>query len=381
MSEVLVVGMVCTPITKVVRSEAMNFSSISPFLKPQDLALQGLDALFFQTKLPRDAVEVFKMGCDVALKHESMKQAPDREIAIRAGMVNASSNIVRKACSSGFLAVKAGADAIKNGDAEIAVISGLDMMSGVPDAICREMLTDPISGKTMAELNDIKCREFFTREDCDQYALKSHRRAWEHRLDYGTYMAPILIPGNQKLPTLVYDEDLREKMTIEKMRRWKLIDSCELTTGANASGYGDGFACMMLTNPETAKKYGLRPLAEFLAYAEKSGGEPKNFIARPVEAAKEVLKKASLAFEAIDSWWIHEAFAGPPLIFMKETGAPWWIVNPWGGAIAFRHPLGESGMGISVRGIAQCLKEGKKFLGVSLCNAIDSATAGIFKIL
>ena len=85
---------------------------------------------------------------------------------------------------------------------------------------------------------------------------------------------------------------------------------------------------------------------------------------------------------AIESYWINQAFPGSPLYFIEKIPeALWENVNPWGGAIAWGHALGATGAVLIVNAIAEARKNGKRYVVVSLCNAIAEATAMVLEIL
>src|SRR3989344_3392514 len=119
MKDVLIVGMMRSPIGTGTQK------SLLKSLTPQNLSLQVLSALFQQTKVLPENIEVFRVGSVVSLKSNDIAQAPAREIALRAGMVNASANIAEKACSSGLLAVAEAAHAIRHAGAELAIGGGV----------------------------------------------------------------------------------------------------------------------------------------------------------------------------------------------------------------------------------------------------------------
>lgn len=357
--------------------------SLLKSLTPQNLSLQVLSALFGQTKVLPENIEVFRAGSVVSLKSNDIGQAPSREIALRAGMVNASANIVEKACSSGLLAIAQAAHAIRHDGAELAVGGGVDMMSNVPDEINIKALTCPITGKMMAELSDLKSRELgFTRRDYDIYAIGSYERAKRHLNDYhlGGYLAPIFLK-NSSAPLLNFDQNVTLRdVSLGWLEKLPALPNCEITTAGNSSKKGDAAAFLMLASHKTAKKYGLKPLARLVSYAEQSGNDPKNFILEPVCAVKKALFASDLSIPDIGAFWTNEAFPGSPLNFIK-SGAPWETVNPCGGAIAFGHALGATGAVLPVNAILHARQEKIKYIAVSLCNAIDEATAMVFEVL
>lgn len=381
MKKVLVVDATRSPIgTGIAKYPILKSALIS--LSPQELALQVLDASFKKTKIPRETIDIFRMGSNVSLKSDYFKQAPDKEIALRAGLINASCHISQKACSSGLLAIAEAACAIRHEKAEIAIGMGLDMMSNVPESANIGALTCPITKKTMAELSDQKARKLgFTFADYSNYADESYRRARAHLNDYqlAGYLTPVFT-NDPKIPLLNFDQNVMADEKLLENAKNKIINGCALTTVYNAAKYGDACAKLTLASLRAVKKYKLEPLAELLAYAEHSGNDPKNFIVEPVYAVRKALDTAKKTWSDIGAFWINEAFPGSPLNFMR-SGISWEIVNPWGGAIAFGHALGATGAVLCVNAICQARKEGKKYVVVSLCNAIAEATAAVFKIL
>ena len=372
MKDVLIVGMMRSPIGTGTQK------SLLKSLTPQNLSLQVLSALFQQTKVLPENIEVFRVGSVVSLKSNDIGQAPSREIALRAGMVNASANIAEKACSSGLRAIWEAAAAIKCEDAELAIGGGVDMMSNVSEEINIKALTCPITGKMMAELSDLRSLELgFTRMDYDIYAIKSYERAKRHQFDYLPFWTDIIVPGN----ILTFDQNITLRdVSLGWLEKLPALPNCEITTAGNSSKKGDAAAFLMLASRKAAKKYGLAPLARLVAYAEHSGDDPKNFILEPVCAVKKALYASSLSMSKIGAFWVNEAFSGSPLNFIK-SGASWEIVNPCGGAIAFGHALGATGAVLPLSAIANGRKEKIRFVAASLCNAIDEATAMVLEIL
>ena len=145
--DALVVGAIRSPIGSG-RTKDSDFKDLSP----QDLALQVLDVSFKRTNMPKEAIQVYRVGSVVSLKSDKFTQAPAREIALRAGMFNASSGISEKACSSGLRAVYEASEAVRHGGVNFAIGAGLDMMSNAPAGANSGALTCPLTKKSMARL-------------------------------------------------------------------------------------------------------------------------------------------------------------------------------------------------------------------------------------
>jgi len=357
-------------------------------ITPQELACQILEAQFLKVPVPRESIQSFRLGSVVSLKSSAVTQGLAKEIALRAGMFNASSSIVEKVCSSGLRAIYEASSDIRNEGCDFAIGAGVDVMSGVPKEVNIGALTDPITGKHMAVLSDGKARELgFTREDYDRYAVESYARAKKHLYDYehDGYLAPVILnplSGSESARIVNFDQNVMiPDKKLEKMKKM-IIGGCEITTAFNASKYADGYGNLFLASPRGAKKMHLEPLAKILAYAEHTERESKDFIIAPAGASLKAVKKAKKALFNIDAWWVNEAFPAPPLYFFdKIPEAHWETINPTGGAIAFGHALGATGVILCVNAICQARREKQKYIVVSLCNAIGEATAMVFEIL
>ena len=99
-------------------------------------------------------------------------------------------------------------------------------------------------------------------------------------------------------------------------------------------------------NEDRARELGIRPCMRWVASAA-AGVDPTIMGIAPVPATNKALKKAGLAMDDMDLVELNEAFAVQALYFMDRMGLAWddERVNPWGGAIAYGHPLAASAIG------------------------------------
>jgi len=84
----------------------------------------------------------------------------------------------------------------------------------------------------------------------------------------------------------------------------------------------------------------------------------------PAPAIRKLLLKTGQKLSQIDLIEINEAFASQTLSVIKDLQLDQSIVNIWGGAIAIGHPLGASGIRITLT-LANQLKDQKKNNGIS----------------
>ena len=122
---------------------------------------------------------------------------PARQAAVAGGIsLDVPSTTINKLCLSGLTAIAMADQAIASGQHQIVVAGGMESMTNAPhlvrgvrrgisygsrqfeDAIDRDGLIGPIEGITMGAATEQDQRRFhFTREQQDEFAAESHRRA------------------------------------------------------------------------------------------------------------------------------------------------------------------------------------------------------------
>jgi acetyl-CoA acyltransferase len=115
-------------------------------------------------------------------------------------------------------------------------------------------------------------------------------------------------------------------------------------TAGNSAGLTDGAAACILADAETAAELGLPARMRLVAYAF-AGVEPELMGIGPIPATERVLERAGLTIDEIDLFELNEPFAVQVLTWCDALGVapddP--RLNPYGGAIAFGHPLAATG--------------------------------------
>ena len=187
------------------------------------------------------------------------------------------------------------------------------------------------------------------REAQDQFAVRSHQRAFEATKSkaFANEIIPIqglTTEGNPQLCST--DEVIRPDTNMEGLTQLRpVFDPVNGTvTAGNASAISDGAACLLVMSAEKAKALGLQPLAKIRSVSAV-GVEPSIMGIGPVPAVKKALKQAELKLQDIDLFELNEAFAGQSLAVVKGLGlddAMEERINLNGGAIALGHPLGCS---------------------------------------
>ena len=137
-------------------------------------------------------------------------------------------------------------------------------------------------------------------------------------------------------------------------------------TAGNSSGRNDAAAVVIVTTPEKAKAFGLKPLARVIGMGAK--GVPPQFMGiGPVPATHAALKMAGLTLDQIDLIELNEAFAAQSLAVIKELGLDVAKTNVNGGAIALGHPLGATGAIILIKLMNELQRTGKRYGLATMC--------------
>ena len=118
-------------------------------------------------------------------------------------------------------------------------------------------------------------------------------------------------------------------------------------TAGNASGINHGAAAIVLASGEAVEKYGLKPMAKLLGWGQ-GGVDPKIMGTGPVPASRQAMAKAGVTLNDIDLIEANEAFAAQSIAVARELGFDMNKVNVNGGALSIGHPVGCSGVLVSL---------------------------------
>jgi acetyl-CoA C-acetyltransferase len=315
-------------------------------------------------------------------------QNPARQAMVKAALPwETGATTINKVCGGGLKAVMFAAQAIKCGDADIAVAGGMENMSLAPyyldkaragyrmgnapiyDHMVHDGLWDIVNDFHMGNSNDLIGKEYnVSREDQDKYALSSYTRALESIKSgrFDAEIVPVEVKTRKGAVEFKADECPRET-SYEALAKMKPAFSKDgSATAGNSSVISDGAAAVCVMAREKAEKLGLKPLATIVAYGS-SGLDMKYVLIAPMKSIPKVLKRAGLELKDIQLHEINEAFSGSTICVMRELGIDPGITNVNGGSVALGHPIGGSG----ARLLATLLYEmGRRDLAlgeVSLC--------------
>lgn len=390
MQDVYIVTAVRTPIGK--------FGGALKDYSPVDLAAHAMKAALERAGVEGKDLDGYIFGNVLRGGHG---QLIPRQAALKAGIPKEVDGLaVDMVCSSGMISVMTAATMIRAGEADLLLTGGVESMSqagfylsararwgykfllGAPeqlvDLLLYDGLTDPMSGEAMGEQTERLAAEHgITREELDEIALMSHRRAAEatERCYFADEIVPITYRERRETKTLDRDEGIRPDTTREALAALKpAFRKDGVLTAGNSSQISDGAAALLLASRAAVERYGLRPIARLLGGAW-AAGEPWRFPEAPVPAVRRLLDRLDRRIEDFDLFENNEAFAINSILFHRMLGVPYEKLNVHGGAIALGHPIGCSGARIIVT-LVHALRRHNGTLGLAaICHGTGGGTA------
>ncbi|HEX8284355.1 MAG TPA: acetyl-CoA C-acetyltransferase [Pyrinomonadaceae bacterium] len=310
-----------------------------------------------------EEVDEVIMGCVV---QAGLGQNPARQAALHGGIpFGVSAVTINKVCGSGLKSVMMAAQGIQLGDADVVVAGGMESMSNAPfllrqareglrmgdskliDSMIHDGLWCAFENYHMGNTGEVVAERYnVTREEQDEYALNSHRKA-AAAIKAGKFkdeILPVEIP-QKKGAALVFDTDepVREDTSLEALAKLRpAFRETGTVTAGNAPGVNDGASALVVTSEERARQLGVEPLARVAAQAT-SGIQPELVMMAPVEAIRKVLRKAGWSLGEVDLIELNEAFSVQAIAIIRELGLDPERVNVNGGAVALGHAIGQSG--------------------------------------
>ncbi|HEY4609723.1 MAG TPA: acetyl-CoA C-acetyltransferase [Ilumatobacteraceae bacterium] len=393
------------------RGKGKESGSLHP-IHPQRILAQVLNALRDRNGFDTSEVDDVVMGCGAGSGDHSMDIA--RMAALDAGWsLDAPGVTLNRFCGSGQQAVNFAAMGVLSGFQDMVVAGGVESMSR-PAPLHVDSFTannhhlrdqyNMVAQGISADL--IATVEGFTREQCDELAVESQRRAQvaiaEGRFDRS------LVPINNDDGELALDHDEfpRAGTTMDDLAKLSpsfaqmgaatnrdsdlTVDQTALLAypdvecinhvhhAGNSSGVVDGASAVLVTSPEYATAHGFKPRARVVMTAV-AGTEPVIMLTAPGPAALRCLERAGMTFDDIDLIEVNEAFASVVLKFLRDTGADWNRCNVNGGAMALGHPIGATG-GMLIGTLVDELERQDLSTGlVTMCTGGGMGTATIIE--
>ena len=299
---------------------------------------------------------------------------------------------INRLCGSSMQALHDAARMIQTGDAHACLVGGVEHMGHVPmsqgvdfhPGLSREIAKAAaimgLTAEMLARIHNI------SREMQDQFAVRSHQRAWA-ATEAGHFTSEIVPTlghdASGALTAVSFDEVIRPETTVEGLAALKpAFDPQNGTvTAGTSSALSDGASAMLVMSETRAKSLAL-PVRAYVRSMAVVGCSPSVMGYGPVPATHKALKKAGLTVQEIGLFELNEAFAAQVLPCIKDLGLMEQMderINLNGGAIALGHPLGCSGTRISTTLLNLMERHDTQFGLATMCIGLGQGMATILE--
>ena len=320
-----------------------------------------------------------------------------RTSAVLAGLSEKCAGVsVDRMCAGGMTAVTTAASEIALGAFDIAIAGGVEHMGHHPmganaDPNPRFLVDRLVSedalvmGKTAENLHDMFPE--ITKEMADEYAMLSQQKTAKAYKEgkISKMIVPMTVYSPEGWVVADRDQQPRPDTTMEGLKELKTpFRPMGKVTPGNASGLNDGACGVLLMSADKAKELGLQAKMRLVAYTY-AGVRPEVMGLGPIPATHKVLKIAGLTIDQMDLIELNEAFAVQCIAFMEEfklkrPDDP--RLNPWGGAIAFGHPLASSGPRLMIHLMHEFAEDPKANYGLTtMCVGLGQGGSVIWENL
>ncbi|WP_395110152.1 acetyl-CoA C-acetyltransferase [Actinomadura sp. SCN-SB] len=381
MAEAYIVGAVRTPVGT--KKGALKD------VHPADLGAHVLKELIDRTGADPSAVEDVIMGCVMQVGPQSLDIA--RTAWLSAGLPEGVPGVtIDRQCGSSQQAVHFAAQGVLSGTQDLVVAAGVEQMAIVPMGSSVAMALEkgmpfPYGDGWAERYGQQEISQFrgaqlmaekwgFKRQDLEEYALESHRRACK-AIEAGYFDREIA-----PLAGLAKDEGARPDTSLEKMAELKPLREGWDITAAVASQISVGASALLIASEDAVKRYNLTPRARIHTLAV-CGSDPVYMLTGPIPATEKALARSGLKIDDIDVFEVNEAFAPVPMAWAKDTGASLEKTNPNGGAIALGHPLGATGGVLMTKLLHELERTGGRYGLQTMCEGGGQANATIIERL
>jgi acetyl-CoA C-acetyltransferase len=298
----------------------------------------SIEDLFCGVGMPQ-GLQAFNLGRIISLLSEKLPET-----------VNGVT--VSRYCSSSLDAIRHAGNAIKAGEGDVYLATGVEWVSrynerseaaGVEDRN-PELLGE--NGQPNAYIDmgltavNVADRYEVSRADMDKYAQRSQELAVKSQEDgfFDREIVPVKVGDAE----VAKDDGPRASSTLEKLSELPEAFGGGGVTAGNSCPLNDGAAAVLLMSDTKAKELGLTPRARIIT-AATFGNAPEYMGVAPIGAIKKALDQAGMKIDDVDVVELNEAFAAQVIPIMAECDIPIEKMNTHGGAIALGHPFGMTG--------------------------------------
>ncbi|MGE3143593.1 MAG: acetyl-CoA C-acetyltransferase, partial [Hyphomonadaceae bacterium] len=361
-------AVICEPVRTAVGRAGGMFKP----LMAHELAAQLIAALIARTKLPAERVDdVLFAQCYSSMEAPAL----GRVAALDAGLpISVGGLQLDRRCGSGLQAIVYAVMQVATGASDMVLAGGAESMSNpsiyshalrwgvqgegisLHDSLVRGRVTAggknyPVPGGMLETAENLRRDYKISREEQDEFSLRSHQRAVAAQRSgvFDEEIIPITVKTRKGESQISTDEHPRADASLETLAALKAVrakqDPEATVTAGNSSGQNDGASVCIVTTREEAERLGLKPLARLVSWGV-AGVAPNIMGIGPAPSTQRALDRAGLKLSDMDLIELNEAFAAQVLACTREwkfADSDFDRMNVHGSGISLGHPVGATG--------------------------------------
>lgn len=367
------------------RTAIGSFGGVLANVPPIDLATTVSKAALDRSGL--DPAQIGHVAFGHVINTEPRDMYLSRVAAMQAGIPDTTPAMnVNRLCGSGVQAIVSVIQSLLLGDADFGLAGGAESMSRAP-----YILSDTRWGAKMGEIKsrdmmlgalncpfgtghmgitaeNVAAEHGVSRAMQDEFALLSQTRAAAAIAEgrFVSQITPVTLTTKKGSFDVIADEHPKATRLEALSALRPAFQKDGSVTAGNASGLNDGAGAVILARADAVARAGLMPKFRVLGYAH-AGVRPDVMGIGPVPAVQALLARTGLTAADFDVIESNEAFAAQALAVSKALNFDPARVNPNGGAIALGHPVGATGVIITVKAMYELDRiDGKRAL-ITMC--------------
>ena len=387
-----------------VRTAVGNFGGTLRGVSAADLA-----STVIKGTLGRSGLDPAKVD-DVILGHgypSGENPAMGRLASLKAGLpIEVPGYQLDRRCSSGLQAILNASMLVQTENADVVIAGGVESMSNAEyyvnesrwgarfgsmtlhdrlvrarETISPEERFGYISGMVETAENLAKQYEI-SREEQDEYALRSHQRAVA-AVEGGFFDSQVVdIPVSQRRGDPVpfnKDEGPRGDTSLEALGKLRPITKEGTVTAGNASSQNDAASVCLVVAADKLEELGLTPMGYLRGWAV-TGCHPAYMGIGPVAAVSKVMDKVGMGLADMDLIELNEAFAAQVLAVLREWKLPNQDnLNVNGSGISLGHPIAATGARILTTLLHEMERRDVQFGLETMCVGGGQGVAALFE--
>lgn len=296
-------------------------------------------------------------------------------------------------CGSGLQAVITAAMMVQTGAADVVVAGGVECsaagdcspVSGNTVAGC-----DPFQGGDLANAENLARYYGISREEADQFAVASHRkaaRAWRQ----GTFTAEVIPVGvvedandwnsfdTAARHRIMRDEGVREDVSTHALAALHPLIARGVVTEGNMSSHRNGASACLVVAEDRLDEFGLVPMAYLVGWAA-AGCDSDTATLGAAPAVAKLLGRTGFTLDDLDLIEVNEGFAVEVLALARA-----WELDPRdrlnvnGSAIALGHPVGATGLRIMTTMLHELARTNGNYGLEAIALGHDHGIAALFE--